>query len=127
MEAFRFNFNLLGRWRQAKSARLKTMPLRTRQGIIRNHVLSSTGKPADKARERRRKMHFCNFTVENELCGTEPLQAGVLIEGKIRPLAFMLRNPIALRFQYGVPLPIGYRIGEMIATASRSATIRPGD
>ncbi len=57
-------------------------------------------------------MRLCNFSSENELCGTEPVQAGVIINNVIRPLAIMLRNPIALRLEGGIPLPLGFRVGD---------------
>jgi len=57
-------------------------------------------------------MRLCNYSSENELCGVEPVQAGVELEDGILPLAIMLRNPIALRLQGGVPLPLGFRIGD---------------
>jgi 2-keto-4-pentenoate hydratase/2-oxohepta-3-ene-1,7-dioic acid hydratase in catechol pathway len=57
-------------------------------------------------------MRFCNFTSENELCGLEPTQAGILFDDGIRPLAFMLRNSAGLRMEGGMPLPLGFRVGD---------------
>ena len=56
-------------------------------------------------------MRFCNFTHHNELCGQEPMQGGVVIDGGVRPLILMLVRPIALQMQGGLPMPIGFEVG----------------